>query len=147
VRKFVTKLLIKCWWKWLKKKDPEEEEIAYLKKDIDLELQAKKEVQWNNDELERRSDNYTVKCLVEYPFDLSALLPLYDLVWRFDKESVCLCMNSSCLPGQTVKLISITPTKPTSRLNKSTRLSKTFQQFGFSTLSRQTNRQVDWILD
>ena len=39
-----------------KKKDPEEEEIAYLKKDIDLELQAKKEVQWNNDELERRSD-------------------------------------------------------------------------------------------
>ncbi len=37
-----------------KKKDPEEEEIAYLKKDIDLELQAKKEVQWNNDELERR---------------------------------------------------------------------------------------------
>ncbi len=39
-----------------KKKDPEEEEIAYLKKDIDLELQAKKEVQWNNDELERRSE-------------------------------------------------------------------------------------------
>jgi len=42
---------------------------------------------------------YTVKCLVEYPYDLS--------------------------------------------MNKSTRLAKTFQQFGFSTLSRQTNRQVE----
>jgi len=90
---------------------------------------------------------FTVKCLVKYPFHLSALLPLYDLVWRFDKESVCLCMNSSCLPGQTVKLSRITATKPTSRLNKLTRLAKTFQQFGFSTLSCQTNRQVEWILD
>jgi len=89
----------------------------------------------------------TVKCLVEYPFDSSALLPLYDLVKQFDKESVCLCMNSSCLPGQTVKLGHITATKPTSRLNKLTWLAKTFQQNGFSTLSCQTNQQVKWILN
>jgi len=56
-------------------------------------------------------------------------------------------LNSSCLLGQTVKLSRIMATKPTSKLNKSTRLAKTFQQFGFSTLSRQTNRQVEWILD
>ena len=30
---------------------------------------------------------HTVKLQVEYPFDLSALLPLYDLVWRVDLES------------------------------------------------------------
>ena len=30
---------------------------------------------------------FTVKLQVEYPFDLSALLPLYDLVWRVDLES------------------------------------------------------------
>jgi hypothetical protein len=56
-------------------------------------------------------------------------------------------LNSSCLPGQTVKLSHLTLTKPTSQLNKSTSLAKIFQQFGFSTLSRQTNRQVEWILD
>ena len=35
-------------------KDPDAEEIAYLRKDIASEQQLKKEVQWNNDELERR---------------------------------------------------------------------------------------------
>ena len=35
-------------------KDPDAEEIAYLRKDIATEQQLKKEVQWNNDELERR---------------------------------------------------------------------------------------------
>ena len=35
-------------------KDPDAEEISYLKKDIKAEQQMKKEVQWNNDELERR---------------------------------------------------------------------------------------------
>ena len=37
-----------------KKVDPDLEEIAYLKKDIEAEQQLKKEVQWNNEELERR---------------------------------------------------------------------------------------------
>ena len=36
-------------------KDPDAEEIAYLKKDIESEKSNKQEVQWNNDELERRS--------------------------------------------------------------------------------------------
>jgi hypothetical protein len=35
-------------------KDPDAEEIAYLKKDIENEQQMKTQVQWNNDELERR---------------------------------------------------------------------------------------------
>ncbi len=29
-----------------------------------------------------RERGFTVKLQVEYPFDLSALLPLYDLVWQ-----------------------------------------------------------------
>ena len=37
-----------------KKIDPDLEEIGYLKKDIEAEQQMKKEVQWNNEELERR---------------------------------------------------------------------------------------------
>jgi len=50
-------------------------------------------------------------------------------------------------PQGTVKLSRVTATKPTSQLNKSTRLAKTFLQFEFSTLSCQTNQQVEWILD
>jgi hypothetical protein len=37
-----------------KLKDPDAEEITYLKKDIVAEQQMKKEVQWNIEELERR---------------------------------------------------------------------------------------------
>jgi len=70
-----------------------------------------------------------------------AIIRLSLTVWQGKR------LNSSCLQGQTVKLSHITATKPTSQLNKSTRLAKMFQQFGFSTLSHQTNRQVKWILD
>jgi len=70
-----------------------------------------------------------------------ALIRLSLTVWQGKR------LNSSCLPGQPVKLSRITATKPKSQLNKSIRLAKTFQQFGFSTLSRQTNWQVEWILD
>ena len=44
----------KSFFEQLKKRDPDEEEIAYLRKDLEAEHQLKKEVQWNNDELERR---------------------------------------------------------------------------------------------
>jgi len=66
----------------------------------------------------------------------------------------CLPGQSSCLSGQPVKLSRIMATKPTSQMD--TRLDSIEQVDQFAEnvskmrvcpLSRQTNRQVEWILD